>query len=162
MEDSFRKWLEGYGCEILPPTNQYESIRWKGKEVGVIYTSNKTNGKYANEAIKAFYSKKNNWTGGPIKTGRQNTYKKQKTKLLVRDGSKCFLCHTELGEDITVDHLIPLVQGGKNELSNMVLMHEQCNFDCGCKTVVEKVKMSVDNKIKIMLEFYTLKPTHKQ
>jgi len=159
--EKFKKWLEGYGCEILPPTNEYELIRWKGAEVGVLYSSGKSSNNYASKAFLS-YCHNGKWDGGPIKTGRQNTYKKQKAKLLVRDGSKCFLCHTELGDDITVDHLIPLVQGGKNELSNMVLMHEQCNFDCGHKTVVEKVRVSVDNKIRIMLEFYTLKPTHKQ
>lgn len=157
----FKQWLEKHGCEIEPPTNSYESVRWKGLEVGVAYTSGKFSGPYASDAYYKFTQNKQ-WNGGPIKTGRQNTYKKQKAKLLVRDGSKCFLCNTELGDDISVDHLIPLVQGGKNELSNMVLMHEKCNFDCGHKTVVEKVKMAVDNKVRIMLEFYTLKPVHKQ
>jgi len=156
--EKFSNWLINHGCEIEPLTNSYESIRWKGREIGVIYTSGKFSGPYASDAYYKFTQNKK-WEGGPLKVGRK-TYVKQKIRLLERDGTKCFLCNQELGEDITVDHLIPLVAKGTNELSNMVLMHAQCNFDCGAKTVVEKVRMSVDKKIRIMLEFYTLKPVH--
>lgn len=32
-----------------------------------------------------------------------------------------------MGDDITVEHLIALSCGGKNDLSNMVLAHQKCN-----------------------------------
>lgn len=158
--DKFKNWLINNGCEIEPPTNPYELIRWKGAEVGVLYTSGKFSGPYATNAVFCFHSGKK-WNGGIVRVGRK-TYVKQKIKLLARDGTRCFLCNDELGEDITVDHLIPLVAGGTNHLSNMALMHEKCNYACGNKPLIEKVKMSVDNRIRRMMEFYTLKPTHKQ
>lgn len=143
----FSNWLKSHGCEILPVTNEFELIRWKGAETGVIYTSGKTNNKYALRAVGQWQIG-SKWTGGQVKTGRQNTYKKHKIKLLARDGDKCFLCDTELGDDITVDHLIPLAAGGKNELSNMALMHEKCNHDCGHLPLIQKVNTAVKNRLK--------------
>lgn len=145
--EKFKNWLESYGCEILPPTNEFESIRWRGKEVGVLYSSGKSSNGYAKLAYLSF-CRKEKWDGGPVKVGRQNTYVKKKKQLLERDGSKCFLCDKELGEDITVDHLIPLVAGGANELSNMVLMHEECNNLCGCMPLINKVRIAVNNRLK--------------
>ena len=43
----FDQWLRNNGCEVLPTTNQYEVIRWKGKQVGIIYSTGKTNSAYA-------------------------------------------------------------------------------------------------------------------
>jgi hypothetical protein len=143
--DKFSNWLINHGCEIEPPTNSYESIRWKGREVGVIYTSGKFSGPYASDAYYKFTQNKK-WEGGPLKVGRK-TYVKQKIKLLERDGTKCFLCNQELGEDITVDHLIPLVAKGTNELSNMVLMHSGCNYICGPMSVYKKVRIACDIRL---------------
>jgi len=144
--DKFKKWLISNGCEVEPPTNAYETIRWKGSETGVIYTTGKYSGPYAQDAVFCFKTGKK-WNGGALRVGRK-TYVKQKIKLLARDGSLCFLCNTELGEDISVDHLVPLVAGGPNHLSNMVLMHERCNGKCGPMSVVEKVKIAVNNRLK--------------
>jgi len=134
-----------HGCEIEPKTNDYEALRWKGLETGVVYTSGKFSGPYASEAYFKFKQGKQ-WNGGPIKVGRK-TYVKQKVKLIQRDGTKCFLCNEELGEDITVDHLIPLVAGGPNLLSNMTLMHEKCNKLCGHLPLIQKVNMAVKNRL---------------
>ena len=140
--DKFKKWLQDRGCEILPITNQYEAIRWKGKETGVIYTSGRTSGSYATNARKC-YKQGLKWDGGPISTGRKTNYKKQKKKLIERDGSCCFYCGLELGEDITLEHLQSLSSGGSNSLGNMVLSHEKCNQEAGNKTIVEKVKIAL-------------------
>lgn len=147
-KEGFTRWLKSHGCEILPATNEYESVRWKGKKVGVIYTTRATSGKYASEALLCFLTKKV-WHGGPQSTGRSNNYKKHKSQLLDRDGSLCFYCHKELGEDITVEHLIELNQGGKNTLGNMVLAHKDCNNETQRMTVVEKVRLSINNKLKM-------------
>lgn len=144
--EKFTKYLMAYGCEILPPTNQYELLRFKGKSVGIIYTSGKVNSKYTSNAINC-YRKGLKWNGGPVNTGRKKSYKKQKIKLLERDGTKCFFCDKELGDDITLEHLISLNQGGKNELSNMVLAHEKCNQDASHLPLNEKVNIAVKNRI---------------
>ena len=140
--DNFRDWLILQGAEILPKTNEYESLRFKGKEVGVVYTSGKTSNKYTLTAVTCFLKKKV-WNGKPVNVGRKPGYRKEKIKLLERDGSNCFYCGKPLNEDITLEHLLALVSGGKNILSNMVLCHEKCNQEAGILTIVEKVKMAI-------------------
>jgi len=50
----FIDWLEMYGCTILKPTNQYEVVRWRGNELGIIYTTGKANKWYAKQALYKF------------------------------------------------------------------------------------------------------------
>ena len=107
----FKNWLQKLGAEILPNTNEYERIRFKGREVGVLYTSGKTSGSYADDAIACFNHGRL-WQGGPVKTGRLKKYTKQKIALLERDGSDCFLCGLPLEDDMTLEHLIALNNAG--------------------------------------------------
>lgn len=148
MKDKYKEdleaWLVSNGAEILPPTNGFELIRFKGKEVGVIYKSGKYNSDYAKEAVRCFMSKKK-WDGKPDKVGRKSNHKYRKF-LLDRDGSDCFLCGKDLGEDITVDHLIAISMNGKNVPSNMVLMHEACNKECGNMPLAAKVKLAIKKR----------------
>lgn len=143
----FKQWLKDYGCEILPPTNPYEAVRFEGKEIGVIYTSGKTSGVYATRAIICFKNNKK-WDGSPIKTGRYSNYKKYKEKLVERDGTCCFFCGKEMEDDITLEHLIALSCGGKNNLSNMVLSHKECNEAVKNMPISDKVKLAIKNRTK--------------
>lgn len=145
-KQKFINWLVNKGCEILPTTNQYEVLRWKGSEVGVIYTSGKTNSPYARQAVSAWKSGKR-WNGGPISTGRHKGYKRQKQILIERDGCDCFYCGLPLGDDITVEHLLSLSSGGKNTIGNMVLAHFECNQSAHNKTIAAKVKMALDGRL---------------
>lgn len=140
--EKFKTWLVARGCEILPITNDYEALRFKGSQIGVLYTSGRVNSPYTGRAITCFQTGKG-WDGAPVKTGRYAGYRKQKEALLHRDGDTCFYCSKSLGDDITVEHLIALSCGGKNELSNMVLAHLQCNQAVGNKPIVEKVKIAI-------------------
>lgn len=140
--EKFKKWLTQMGVEVLPVTNQYEALRFKGREVGVYYKSGKVANSYTAEAIKCFRQKKK-WNGKPINVGRKNTYRKEKAKLIERDGTDCFLCGKPLEEDITLEHLIALSSGGKNNLSNMVLMHEKCNQEVSNAPINEKVNLAI-------------------
>lgn len=143
--NNFKDWLILQGAEILPKTNEYELLRFKGKEVGVIYTSGKTSNKYTLNAVTCFLRKKK-WDGKPVNVGRKPGYTKEKIKLLERDGSDCFYCGKPLEDDITLEHLQALVSGGKNILSNMVLTHEKCNHEAGILTIVEKVKLAINKR----------------
>lgn len=144
--EKFIKWLTERGAEILPVTNEYEAVRFKGKEFGVLYTSGKTSNVYTAEAISCFIRNKK-WNGGPVNIGRNKTYVKEKVALLGRDGDDCFVCGMPLFTDITVEHLMPLVSGGKNTLANMVLAHEKCNAELGAKPLHEKVKLIIQKRI---------------
>lgn len=144
--EKFTKWLSQMGVEILPPTSQYEAVRFKGREVGVLYKSGKVSGNYVTEAIRCFKQKKK-WDGKPVNVGRKNSYVKQKAKLIVRDGKDCFLCGKPLENDITLEHLIALSSGGSNRLANMVLMHEKCNHEVDNKPITEKVKLAIQYRL---------------
>lgn len=153
--DKFKAWLIQNGAEVLPTTNEYESVRFKGKEVGVLYSSGKTSNLYTANAISCFIRSKK-WDGKPVNIGRKKTYVKEKVALLGRDGDNCFLCGQPLLTDITVEHLLPLVAGGKNTLANMVLVHEQCNFELGTKSIYQKVQMAIEKRLKLLTPIETL------
>jgi len=145
----FTNWLLGRGAEILPLTNEYEALRFKGKEVGVIYKTGKTSGSYATKAIKC-YIKNKKWDGGPVNVGRKSNYKKEKIELLKRDGRHCFYCGLPLEDDISLEHLISLSSGGKNTISNMVLCHEKCNQEVKNLPISKKVKFAIKNRMKYL------------
>lgn len=55
------------------------------------------------------------------------------SRLITRDerralqGDLCFLCRLPLGDDVTLDHVIPLAHGGTEHYRNKVLAHGACN-----------------------------------
>lgn len=51
--------------------------------------------------------------------------------LIERDGYFCQHCHSTV--DITIDHIIPVIKGGKNLLSNLQLLCRSCNSKKGTK-----------------------------
>ena len=140
--NKFKFWLESLGAEVLPCTNEYELLRFKGSEVGVLYKSGKFSGQYVADAIQAFKSN-SKWKGRPLRSNRKGGTKR-KIQLIKRDGTKCFFCKNEMHEDITVEHLVPLSSGGKNSYSNMVLTHEACNLKAGNKTIREKIELIIE------------------
>ena len=144
--NKFQKWLEQNGAEILPVTNEYEEIRFKGSEVGVKYRSGKFSGSYAKDAYFCYLHNKK-WNGRPVSVGRKGSYRKEKIAILERDGHECFYCGKELWEDITLEHLIAIILGGTNELSSMVLAHEKCNQKMGHKPLVEKVEYAIKTRM---------------
>jgi hypothetical protein len=145
--EKFKKWLTDRGAEMLPVTNEYEALRFKAKEVGVLYKSGKTSGRYMAHTLECFRSNKK-WCGKPINVGRSSSYRKEKESLIKRDGRNCFFCGDPLGDDITIEHLISLSSGGKNTLANMVLCHEECNKKVGNIPIFQKVNFAIKNRIK--------------
>lgn len=145
--EKFTNWLRNHGCQILPNSNAYELVRWKGKETGVLYSTLRTSGHYASGAVSCFKGKRK-WSGGPDKVQRKGTYKKQRATLRERDGDDCFYCGEPLGEDETFEHLLELNQGGKNLVTNGVLAHQKCNSAVDGMTVAEKVKFALKSRMK--------------
>lgn len=66
-------------------------------------------------------------------------------KLYKRDGGKCWLCGKQCDYDAesnsnnypSIDHVIPIAEGGKDEWSNIRLAHRLCNTLKGAR-IVEK------------------------
>lgn len=146
--EAFKKWIQANGGVILPNTNQYELIRFKGLSVGIVYISGKTSGTYTDSAIDSWRRGKS-WDNAPISTKRKSGgYKKYHNGLVERDGRICMICGDLLMHDITVEHLQPLTAGGKNSIENMVLAHEKCNQKLSNLSLVEKLKLIVEARIK--------------
>lgn len=57
-------------------------------------------------------------------------YDKLVNRLFEQQNGKCFICEEEINLDIhkvNVDHIIPLVNNGKDDVNNFGLTHEVCN-----------------------------------
>ena len=66
--------------------------------------------------------------------------------MLARDGNLCFYTSKELtDENSSIEHLIPLSKGGKNNLDNLVLCLKEENTKMGNLPLVEKIKYKIKN-----------------
>ena len=59
-------------------------------------------------------------------------FKKQRLKVLARDGRVCQYCGAE--ESNYVDHVVPKVAGGGDELDNLLTSCRDCNLRKGKKS----------------------------
>lgn len=60
-----------------------------------------------------------------------------------RQGWRCFKCRARFNSTVEVDHIVPLAEGGSNELSNLSILCVQCH---AFKTQDESVKPYVDRQ----------------
>lgn len=61
--------------------------------------------------------------------------------LLARDGGDCFYCGLDLRDDVSLEHLLALADGGTWRLANLALAHRKCNELAADLAVVEKVRL---------------------
>jgi 5-methylcytosine-specific restriction endonuclease McrA len=67
-------------------------------------------------------------------------------KLIERDGNLCFYSNKEMTkEQASIEHLIPLSKGGKNNMDNLVLCLKDENLKMGNLPLVEKIKYKILN-----------------
>lgn len=138
-----KDWLTSRGAEILVPTNEWELLRFRAKgTIQVVYKKSKSNQlSYvggAGEVVEAFFQNRP-WSAGTA--GARPKPGKYFKELLARDGSACFYCLRALGDDMTREHLVPVVFGGPNHLANMVLAHGHCNANAGHLSAFQKVRI---------------------
>jgi len=141
--EKFKGWLIAQGAEMLQPTNEYEVLRFRcRKGTGVIYESKRglsVSGPLVMDAY-ACMKEARAWEGKGKPTKRvQGSFRKR--QLLDRDGDNCFYCGKELGDDMTVEHLVAVNQGGPDRLENLVLAHQRCNQEAGSMAVIEKINL---------------------
>lgn len=148
---AFKAWLTERGAEVLEPTNEFEVVRFRaGASTNVIYSRKNGLLTLSGAGVRAMDAWINGaaWSAG-VKTKRGALYKAKRsaliTSLLKRDGCKCFLCLLPLGEDITVEHLVPVASGGPDHIANKALAHSACNEQMGHLSVMEKIKMREGN-----------------
>lgn len=56
---------------------------------------------------------------------RVNQLVARRVALIARDGPCCYICENEAAE--TIDHVVPLSQGGSHDISNLRLCCRNCN-----------------------------------
>lgn len=135
-------WLTARGAEVLAPTSEFEVLRFRsGGNTVVIYakaSGDLTIERAARDMLNAFASN-GPWTAGiAVKRVKRSS---DIQRMLDRDGGCCFLCGHQLGEDITVEHLVPVAFGGPNHISNKALAHKACNAQMGHLSVMEKIHL---------------------
>lgn len=136
------------GGEVLAPTNPYEAMRFKTKlGVGVVYE--KANGtrtwNVEAEQVREHLDASRG-SLAPVEVKGRRKGKGSVARLLERDGSACFFCGVQLGDDITVEHLVAVAHGGPNHISNLFLAHGECNRAAGHLSAPEKVAMAIKRR----------------
>lgn len=141
-------YLEAIGVDMLEPTNCWELARFRANgTVCVIYQTQAKGRSFNNPLAEkiwwSFYQGKMiNIQEEEREPLKQKFYK----KLLERDGNKCFYTGAEMTrENTSIEHLIPLSKGGKNNLDNLVLCLKEENLKMANLPLVEKIKYKINN-----------------
>jgi 5-methylcytosine-specific restriction endonuclease McrA len=72
---------------------------------------------------------------------KKTSIRYSRTNLLIRDNFTCQYCEKKLNSfDLTVDHVIPRVKGGKTKWENIVCACYTCNTIKGHKTKMKPIK----------------------
>lgn len=82
-----------------------------------------------------------------VKFRRSSVSRLLKERIIERDGRKCSYCKKDLrGKHLTVDHVLPVCQGGTDELDNLVLACRPCNICKGGRTPTEWIADVLDQE----------------
>lgn len=150
----FETWLVEQGAVILPPTNQWEVIRFRTiNGVSVVYTNKHGHLTFTGESNGAYkkFERGQEWKISDRKTKK---LKAHKARLATRDGKKCFFCEADLPfEELTIEHLVAVKYGGPDHDSNLCLACQPCNQKVDRWPVTQKMlyrdKMLSKRRIKI-------------
>lgn len=145
----FEAWLTKRGAIVLPPTNQWELIRYKTVDtVSIVYTNKNKALTFTGDSDVAYKAWRTNrhWTA--IKRKRQ-PLRSKKAVLATRDGKRCFACLDKLGYDkLTIEHILSFCHGGTDNDNNLCLLCVPCNNLMDSLPIVKKIELiiSIRNK----------------
>lgn len=144
---SFAEYLDLIGVDKMEITNIWEVARFIANNiVCVVYKNKKGFFSFSNETAEKVYNAYEKGKKINIQSiKRKSLGDKFKMKLFERDGNRCFYSDQEMTEEeATIEHLIPLSKGGKNNIDNLVLCLEEENFKMADKPLVEKINYKVE------------------
>ena len=146
--ETIDNYLNALGANILENSNNpYEVVRFIANEqICVIYQGRRGctgNNPLTNKIIENYYARKLiNIQDDKREPLKQKFYK----KLIERDGTKCFYTGKEMTqEEASIEHLIPLSKGGKNNLDNLVLCLKEENAKMANLPLVDKINYKIKN-----------------
>lgn len=158
-------WLAAYGAEVGKPTNPYELVRYKSYVQGarramthVVYMKENQSLTWTGDTMSHYLAfiagdplpgaKKpkatvaeppTNFAPEPVEPVGLTA--RRRKRLLARDGGDCWFCGTPMGDDCTLEHLVPQSRGGGNDAANTVLAHAACNNRAANLSSSEKVQL---------------------
>jgi hypothetical protein len=162
----FLAFVAQQGGEVGVPTNPYEVVRyrayWRGtktsaihivyaKENGLLTWTGGSEGHYRAFVAGTPMEELPGHIEGPAASHAEQRLPKSKSKskaptraaLRARDGDHCWFCGNPMGEDCTIEHLVPKAKGGRNSLANYALAHEKCNRAAADMPLVAKIALRV-------------------
>lgn len=143
---AFAAFLTERGCDVLATTNPYEVIRFRANgRTNVLYRNNRGGSSITGPDIEpaaAAFATSSAWSPG-IAQKRPDGKRRRRfhQELYARDGDACFFCGGQLGDDVTLEHFVPISHGGPNSLANLALAHGACNKAADAMSVAEKVRL---------------------
>lgn len=145
--NDFDRYLDQIGADKIQVTSCWEIARFKANdEICVVYEGKKGIS-YSNTLSQKVYEA---YLEGRIiniqSEKRKSLADKFKIKIYERDGNKCFYSGKEMTmEEATIEHLIPLSRGGKNNIDNLVLCFQEENTKMANKPLIEKISYKINN-----------------
>lgn len=140
--EKFKTWLEKRGAIVVPPTNEWEVVRFKTiNGTSVVYTNKHGDLTFTGESAAAHKAFLNNKTWRAVDNKRKNL-KARKVKIAARDGKKCFIHGNEKGwDELTIEHLLSKAHGGSDNINNLVLACGGGNLLLANKPLATKIEM---------------------
>jgi hypothetical protein len=151
-KEAFAQYLLSWGAEIQWPPNNYEILRYKLPDCGLVIIHTNARGQItmptaAEEHYDAFKAgrplKRQNRPGQKIRQSRVR-------KLLERDGPWCGVCNQKIEDETpTIEHYLSIGAGGSNDLANMCLAHGVCNQALGNLPVKQKIELIIRTRARL-------------
>ena len=161
----FVAWLAKNGAEVGTPTNPYEVVRYRAYVSGsarasthVVYA--KENGllNFQGTSAEHYAAFQDGWSPTLSSNAKGGVFLVTETvrkaprgqvtreALLARDGDECWFCGLAMGDDQTIEHLVPKSKGGLNGLANYVLAHKRCNAEAADMPLVAKIELRAEKR----------------
>lgn len=152
--EEFKEWLHNQGATVLTPTNPYELVRFRNQNgIGIVYEG-KRGRTFTGEAAEGWakFKKGENWK---VITRKRQHLQTRKNELARRDGLRCF-AHNEPAHinELTIEHLLSLSQGGNDNNNNLVLVCQPAN--------IKLANLPLSQKIELIIQMRQGKAANKQ
>lgn len=117
------------------------------QECGTTFTAKKSNARWcSSQCRRRFTGREESRRRGPI---RPDATPYTDREIFERDGWRCHLCGKKVDpavsrrtpEGASIDHLIPLSEGGADTPANVATAHNRCNREKGIRAMGEQLRL---------------------